>query len=121
MRKSKEPNALEGGVRQRRQPDDRLAQDTCPEVRGSATTIGADTAHDVDGFVGPVSRDHRDEDRRLVEAVAEIWKEHGALDDRECVGDDLHLEGTRSFSDVLAAREGEAVVFGWVVFESREV
>jgi uncharacterized protein YbaA (DUF1428 family) len=77
-------------------------------------------AHYVDGFVLPISRKNLDEYRLLVEAVAEIWKEHGALDYREFVDDDLMLEGTRSFTDVVAATEGEAVVFGWVVFESRE-
>ncbi len=75
--------------------------------------------HYIDGFVLPVSRDHLDEYKRLVEAVAKIWKEHGALDYREYLGDDLTLEGTRSFTDVVAASEGEAIVFGWVVFESR--
>ena len=74
----------------------------------------------IDGFVFPISRDRLDEYRRLVKAVAEIWKEHGALDYREYVGDDMELQGTRSFTDLVAAAEGEVVVFGWVVFESRE-
>lgn len=73
----------------------------------------------IDGFVLPVSRKRLDKYRRLVEAVSEIWKEHGALDYREYVGDDLMLEGTRSFTDVVAATEDEVIVFGWVVFESR--
>lgn len=77
-------------------------------------------AHYIDGFVLPVPRDRLDGYRRLVEAVAEIWKEHGALDYREYIGDDLMLEGTRSFTDLMAAKEGEAIVFGWVVFESRK-
>ena len=76
-------------------------------------------AHYIDGFVFPVSRNRLDEYRRLAEAAAEIWKEHGALDYREYVGDDMILEGTRSFTDLVAATEGEAIVFGWVVFESR--
>lgn len=78
-------------------------------------------AHYIDGFVFPVSRDRLDEYKRLAEAIAEIWKEHGALDYREYVGDDLTLEGTRSFTDLVAAAESEVIVFGWVVFESREV
>ncbi len=77
-------------------------------------------AHYIDGFVLPISYNRLDEYRRLVEVVAEIWKEYGALDYREFVGDDLMLEGTRSFTDLVAATEGEAIVFGWVVFESRE-
>ena len=77
-------------------------------------------AHYIDGFVLPISRDRLDEYRRLVEAAAEIWKEHGALDYREYVGDDLILDGTRSFTDLAAANEGEAIVFGWVEFDTRE-
>ena len=76
-------------------------------------------ANYVDGFVFPISRDRLDEYKRLAEAAADIWKEHGALDYREYIGDDLMLEGTRSFTDVVAAAEGEAIVFGWVIFESR--
>jgi len=76
-------------------------------------------AHYIDGFVLPVSRKRLDKYRRLVEAVSEIWKEHGALDYREYIGDDLMLEGTRSFTDVVATTEDEVIVFGWVVFESR--
>lgn len=75
--------------------------------------------HYIDGFVLPVPRERLGKYRRLVEAVSEIWKEHGALDYREYVGDDLTLEGTRSFTDVVAATEDEVIVFGWVVFESR--
>ena len=77
--------------------------------------------HYIDGFVHPVPRDHLDEYKRVVEAAAKIWKEHGALDYWEHVGDDLKLEGTRSFTDLIAATEDEIIVFGWVVFESREV
>ena len=77
-------------------------------------------AHYIDGFVLPVARDRLNDYKRLVEAAAEIWKEHGALDYCEYVGDDLKLEGTRSFTDLIAATEDETIVFGWVVFDSRE-
>ena len=77
-------------------------------------------AHYIDGFVLPVPRDRLNEYKRVVEAVAEIWKEHGALDYWEYVGDDLNLQGTRSFTDLVAATEDETIVFGWVVFDSRE-
>jgi len=77
-------------------------------------------AHYIDGFVLPVPRDRLNEYKRVVEAVAELWKEHGALDYWEYVGDDLNLQGTRSFTDLVAATEDETIVFGWVVFDSRE-
>lgn len=74
----------------------------------------------IDGFVFPLPRDRLDAYARLAESVAEIWKEHGALDYREYVGDELVLEGTRSFTDATAATGDEVIVFGWVEFESRE-
>ena len=77
-------------------------------------------AHYIDGFVLPIPRDRFDEYQRVVEAAAEIWKEHGAIDYCEYVGDDLKLEGTRSFTEVTSAMENEVIVFGWVVFESKE-
>ncbi len=74
----------------------------------------------IDGFVHPVPRNHLNEYSRVADAVAEIWKEHGALAYYEYVGDDLKLEGTRSFPELVIAKEDEAIVFGWVVFDSRE-
>ena len=77
-------------------------------------------AHYVDGFVLPVPRDRLDEYKRVAEAAAVIWKEHGALDYWECVGDDLTTECTRSFKDMTNATDDETVIFAWAVFESRE-
>ncbi len=73
----------------------------------------------IDGFVFPIPRDRLNEYKRLAEAAAEIWKEHGALDYCEYVGHDMKLDGTRSFTDLIAAAEDETIVFGWVVFDSR--
>ena len=77
-------------------------------------------AHYIDGFILPIQRDRLDEYRSLVEDVAEIWKEYGALDYREYVSDDLKLAGTRSFTELVEASEKDAILFGWVEFDSRE-
>jgi len=74
----------------------------------------------IDGFVFPIPKNQLDTYRAVAEKVAEIWKEHGALAYNEYVGDDLKLEGTRAFPEFLASTEDEAVVFGWVVFDSKE-
>ena len=74
----------------------------------------------VDGFVLPVAKGRMADYKAIVEAASEIWKEHGALEYWECVGDVLDTEGTRSFADMTNATEDENVIFGWVVFESRE-
>ena len=74
----------------------------------------------IDGFVLPIPSKHLNEYKRVAETVASIWKEYGALAYFEYVGDDLKVEGLSSFPEVLNAKSDEAIVFGWVVFESRE-
>ncbi|TQV84355.1 DUF1428 domain-containing protein [Aliikangiella coralliicola] len=76
--------------------------------------------HYIDGFVLPVPSDQLQTYRDVVEKVAKIWKEHGALDYSEYVCDNSNLEGTRSFFDAASSKEDEVVIFGWVAFESRE-
>lgn len=75
----------------------------------------------IDGFILPVPQKHLEEYKGVAEKVAEIWKEYGALSYFEFVGDDLTLEGTRSFIEVVDLKEDEVVVFGWVVFPSKEI
>ena len=74
----------------------------------------------IDGFVFPIPKAHLETYKKVAEQVAEIWKEYGALAYYEYVGDDLNLEGTRSFAASVDLKEEEVVLFGWVVFESRE-
>ncbi len=75
----------------------------------------------IDGFVFPLSKNHQDEYKKVAEQVAAIWKEYGALSYVEFVGDDLSLEGTRSFAEAVDLKADEVVVFGWVVFPSKAV
>ena len=75
----------------------------------------------IDGFVHPIPRNHLNEYKHLVESISAIWKEHGAIDYKEYIGDDMKLEGTRSFSDLLDSEGDDVIIFGWVLFDSREV
>lgn len=74
----------------------------------------------VDGFVIPVPKDRIEDYRRVAEKASRVWKEHGALDYWECVGDDLEGPGMVSFLQLAQAGPNETVIFAWVVFESRE-
>lgn len=75
----------------------------------------------IDGFVFPLPRKHLKQYQAVAEAVAEIWKEYGALGYYEFLGDDLSLAGTRSFTEIVDLKDDEVVVFGWVVFPSKTV
>ena len=74
----------------------------------------------VDGFVLPLPKNKIEEYSRLAEKAAEIWKEHGALDYWECIGDDLEAKDMVPFTQLARAGPDETVVFSWVVYESRE-
>ena len=43
----------------------------------------------VDGFVLPVPKKNMPAYARLAQKAGKIWREHGALDYKECAGDDL--------------------------------
>ncbi|HZV98956.1 MAG TPA: DUF1428 domain-containing protein [Methylophilaceae bacterium] len=74
----------------------------------------------IDGFVIPIPTARIDEYRLLAEKAAKIWKEHGALDYWECVGDDMDAKDAMSFPQLANTKSDETVIFSWVVFESRE-
>jgi uncharacterized protein YbaA (DUF1428 family) len=73
----------------------------------------------VDGFVLPVPKKNLQRYRRLAEKAGRIWREHGALEFRECVGDDLDVELGPSFPRGIKVKPGETVVFSWITFRSR--
>lgn len=76
-------------------------------------------AHYVDGFVLPIPKDKIDVYRRMSEVAGKVWKEHGALEYRECIGDDLDVKDMLSFPQMAGVQPGETVVFSWILFESR--
>ena len=75
----------------------------------------------IDGFVFPIAKAHLEEYKTVAEKVAEIWKEYGALSYLEFLGDDLQVEGTASFTKTVEVKENEQLIFGWVVFPSKEI
>jgi uncharacterized protein YbaA (DUF1428 family) len=77
-------------------------------------------AHYVDGFVTPVPLRNLDAYRRIAEHAGKIWKEHGALEYWECVGDDVKPGKVTSFPQSVQLKDDETVVFSWIVYESRE-
>jgi uncharacterized protein YbaA (DUF1428 family) len=74
----------------------------------------------IDGFVLPLPADRVEEYRQQAEAAGRIWMEHGALAFRECIADDMKVEGLKSFPELAGTGEGETVVFSYIVFRSRE-
>jgi uncharacterized protein YbaA (DUF1428 family) len=73
----------------------------------------------VDGFVVPVPTSRLGSYRRMARKAAKIWKEHGALEYRECVGEDLQVKVGLPFPKGIKLKRGETIVFAWIVFKSR--
>jgi uncharacterized protein YbaA (DUF1428 family) len=73
----------------------------------------------VDGFVIPIPTKNVPAYRRIAQAAGKIWKEHGALEYRECVGDELKATIGLPFSSTVNLKRGETVVFSWIVYKSR--
>lgn len=74
----------------------------------------------IDGFVIPVPSDKKDAYRAMAAKAAPLFLEHGALEIVECWGDDIPHGKLTDFHRAVDAREGENVVFAWVVWPSRE-
>jgi len=74
----------------------------------------------VDGFVIPLPMDKVDDYKRIADQAGAIWREHGALEYWECLGDDLDIKDMVSFRKAADCGPSETVVFSWIVFESRE-
>jgi len=73
----------------------------------------------VDGYVLPVPKKNLQTYRRMAQKAGRIWREHGALEFRECVGDDLNVKWGVSFPRRIKLKRGETVVFSWIGFKSR--
>jgi len=76
--------------------------------------------HYIDGFIIPIPKARLEEYRVMAEKAAKIWKEYGALDYWECVGDDMEVQGTSSFPQLANLAPDEVVIFSWIVYESKE-
>lgn len=73
----------------------------------------------VDGYVLPIPKKNLPRYFQMARAAAKIWREYGALDYKECVGDDLKVKWGRGFPKAAAAKSNETVIFAWIVYKSR--
>jgi uncharacterized protein YbaA (DUF1428 family) len=76
-------------------------------------------AHYVDGYVVPVPKKKIKQYQRIAQKAGKIWREHGALDYRECAADDLNVEYCMPFTRGIKSKPGETIVFSFVIFKSR--
>jgi uncharacterized protein YbaA (DUF1428 family) len=73
----------------------------------------------VDGFVLAVPLDRLADYKKMARKAGKIWMEYGALAYSECVADDVKPGKYTSFPQAVKLKEGETVVFSWVVYENK--
>jgi uncharacterized protein YbaA (DUF1428 family) len=73
----------------------------------------------VDGYVVPVPKRKLKAYAGIARKAKAVWLKHGALDYKECVGDDLNLKWGVPFPRMMKLRRGETVLFSYIVFRSR--
>ncbi len=74
----------------------------------------------IDGFVLSVAKDKLAAYKKLATKAAKIWKDNGALEYRECAGDDMEAKDMIAFPKLAKSKPGEVVILAYVVFESRK-
>jgi uncharacterized protein YbaA (DUF1428 family) len=73
----------------------------------------------VDGFVVPVLKKKLQAYRSLAKKAGKVWREHGALEVREWVADDVKVGKWTSFPRSVKLKPNETVIFSWIVYKSR--
>jgi uncharacterized protein YbaA (DUF1428 family) len=74
----------------------------------------------VDGFIVPVPKKRLEAYRKLAKLGKKVWLDHGAIDYRECVADDVKPGKWTSFPRSVKLKPNETVVFAWVTYKSRK-
>ena len=73
----------------------------------------------VDGFVVPVPKRKLAAYRRMARKAGKVWREHGALEYRECIADDVKWGKRTSFPRSVKQKPAETVFFSYIVYKSR--
>ena len=73
----------------------------------------------VDGFVLPIPKRHVQTYHHIAQRAGKLWREHGALEFREWVADDVKVGKRTSFPRSVKLKRGETVVWSYIVYKSR--
>ncbi|MEO8000527.1 MAG: DUF1428 domain-containing protein [Arenimonas sp.] len=73
----------------------------------------------VDGFVMPVKTNKMAEYRKIAKLAGKVWREHGAIDYKECIADDVKPGKYTSFPQSVKLKKDETVIFSFIVYKSK--
>ena len=74
----------------------------------------------VDGFVLPIPKKSRAAYTKMARTAGKVWREHGALDYKECIADDVKPGKWTSFPQSVKLKKNEAVWFSYIVYKNRK-
>ena len=74
----------------------------------------------VDGFVVPVPKSKVKAYIAMARTGAKVWKDHGALDYKECMADDVSWGKRTSFPRSVKLKASEVVWFSYIVYRNRK-
>ena len=74
----------------------------------------------VDGFIVPVPKRKKAAYVAMARKAAKVWREHGALEYRECIAEDVKWGKRTSFPRSIKQKPGETVWFSWIVYKNRK-
>lgn len=73
----------------------------------------------VDGYIIPIKKKYVKTYRKIASAAGKVWRDHGALDYKECIGEDLFVKGCGSIATLAKAKKDETVIFSYILYKSR--
>ena len=73
----------------------------------------------VDGFIVPVPKGKLKAYFTMAKKAAKVWKDHGAIDYKECIADVVKVGKWTSFPRSVKMKKNETVVFSYIVYKSR--
>ena len=73
----------------------------------------------VDGFILPIPKKNRAAYIKMARTAGKVWREHGALDYKECIADDVKKGKWTSFPRAVKLKPGEVVWFSWILYRNR--
>lgn len=73
----------------------------------------------VDGYLLTVPKKKIEEYRRIARLAGKVWRDHGALEYRECAGEDMSNQWSVAFPKLMKPKAGEVIIFSWIMFKSR--
>lgn len=73
----------------------------------------------VDGYVIPIKKKSVRAYKKMASAAGKVWRDHGALDYKECIGNDLFIKGCGSIATMYKTKKDETLIFSYILYKSR--